>query len=87
MPALLSPLPPDDFRKRWSVTGHPNLRVEAEYEEEHHRVARLRGYSVVDTRHHALDRRHLVCFRTALAEIREWIRDNAQTIDPPLRST
>lgn len=82
MPALLSPLPPDDFRKRWSVAGHPNLQVPAEYDEESHRRAQLRGYSVIDVRFKGLMPKHLVAFRTTLVEIREWIRDHAQTVDP-----
>lgn len=79
MTALLVPAPPEDFRKRWTIPSQPNLRVEAEYDEGWGRRAQLRGYSVVDTRHHNLDHRHLVRFFTHFTDVRDWIEDGCPT--------
>lgn len=75
MTTLLVPAPPDDFRKRWAIPARPHLRVDAEYDEEHGRVAHLRGYSVIDTRLNPLHRRHLVRSFRYLDDVRDWIRD------------
>jgi hypothetical protein len=79
---VLKAAPASDFRKRWTIPSQPHLRVEAEYDEERGRVASLRGYSVVDTRHHVHDRRHLVRFFTHLADVRDWIRDGTPAAGP-----
>lgn len=82
MSALLEPAEPFDFRARWTIPSRPHLRVHAEYDEESGKAAKRRGYSVIDTRFHNLERRHLVRFFERLDEVRDWIRDGCPDAEP-----
>ena len=82
MTALLVRAESADFRARWTIPSRPHLRVEAEYDEEWGRAAKCRGYSVIDTRFHSLERRHLVRFFGRLDEVRDWVRDGCPDAEP-----